>query len=279
MTRANSPKKSTTVAANSVSDVPPNGIVGVPASNFGLGGQNFHTPPADVTQKVLSAKVSEIKNSPALPIYRNLSAKMSKDIRVENPKFENIDRRVKIGATERKIGVSVDENLRQERIYGNRPAIERKSNTETIKGSLEARPETRDTGAVKRLPRSSRQISENSKKEESASDDNKIRATGGKSDDGRQNAPVRKPREDDRDIRPAPPVYIPPPPKRERKERIEPPVKEQQRREDAPPKREEPRDQPPPPREDRPSERKPAPPAIESRKAKEEAKEETKDKR
>jgi len=259
--------------------IPQKGVVSVEVSNFGREKKGFRTAPPEIARKVLTEMPSEVKSPPNLPTYRDLSGRISKDIRVEKPKLEKIDSQVKTGAIERKIGVSMDENLRQERVYENRPLIERNSNTEEIKGRDEVRPEIRDTGAVKRLPRavikSDTEDSEIKKAppRESPPDSFPTRSRSGKSEDG-EDTPVYKPREKNRDRDQSPSIDIPPP-RQEREERPLPPPDKEEPRSEPPPKRDEQRIQPPselPTREKKPQEREPSPPLNERKKGKEDEK-------
>ncbi|MFN2392216.1 MAG: DUF6600 domain-containing protein [Pyrinomonadaceae bacterium] len=258
-----------------VDSIPPKGVVGVLASDFGREKKVFLTAPPEVARRVLSETPSEIKNPPNLPTYKDLSNRISRDIRVENPKLETIDSQINTGAIGRKTGVSMDENLRQERIYGNRPLIERNPNTEEVKSRDEARPEIRDTGVVKRLPRSViRQddekfdVKEAPSREIPSEGNPTSRSRREKLEERREDAPVYKPRKNNRDEEL-------PSPRHEREERSQPPPKVEEPRSEPPPRREEHRIKPPselPTPEKKPQERQPSPPLNEGRKGKEDLK-------
>ncbi len=234
--------------------IPQSGVVSVPLSEFGRSRDNFRPAPLETAKKALAASASEIRTPPPLPTLRDLNGRVSREIRAEPPQNERVETRIKTGAAERKIGASMNEQLRTERIYGNRPPIERKSNTELKSGS-EMNPPLRDTGAVKRVPRSTYQQEENNSETKYSAPREispPVRSTGGKSEDTNEVRPVRKQRGGENEISPAPPTYEPP--RREKREvRPSPPISEPA------PKREEPR-QPPPPRNDSPPKREPTPP-------------------
>ncbi|CAN5458345.1 hypothetical protein BH18ACI1_BH18ACI1_03170 [soil metagenome] len=238
------------------SKVPQTGVVSVPAIEFGRG-KDFRIAPPEVAKKVLSETPSEIRNPPPLPTLKNLNGKMSNEIRAESPKFERVETQVKTGAIDRKIGVSMDEKLHTERIYGDRLPVEKNPNTE-IKSEVEATPLIRDTGAVKRQPRSTiRQTDDNSETNNSTQKEifPPIRSTGGKSDNSR---PIYKPRKEDEDVQPVPP----------RKER-QPPIQESESpRSNPTPKRDEPpapKSEPPPRKSEPQPEQKHAPPLNEGK--------------
>jgi hypothetical protein len=227
--------------------VPPSGVVAVEASDFGKGTRSIRPAPIEVAKKALSKMPFENENPP-LPDYRNVKGKMNREILAENPRNEQIGMQVKTGATERKIGVPVDENLRKERIFGNRPPLERAPPGEEAREN-QGETETRDTGAIKRLPRQIiRQDEGDAETRKSApreilSNDFPTRSRGGKTNEESDGTPASKPRNKVREI--SPPMSAPP----EREERKqhrqlppqeEPPPKQEQPREAKPPQREQP---------------------------------------
>lgn len=237
--------------------VPPTGVVAVEANEFGRGTKGVRAASFDVAKKALSKAAFE-NETPPLPDYRNAKNKMSREISVENPPNEQIVARVKTGATDRKVGVPVDENLRKERIFGNREPFE---TTPPIGETKEnpAKPEMRDTGAVKRAPRPSPAQSDDgtdarkSRRREFPSDDFPARSGSGKTNDQSDDNPVFKPRNRAKEM---PPVSAPPeqqrqerPESKERRQispqpepapRAEPPSKREQPREAKPPQPEKP---------------------------------------
>ena len=237
-------------------DVPPSGVVAVNAKNFGKGKgkDDFWVAPPELAEDVLSKSPSEIKNPPILPPHRESKDKTG---------FERVERQVKTGATDRKIGISMDDKLRKERFYGNRPPIDRSPPNES-KENKEVTTEKRDTGAVKREPRPIvRQDNiytdpSKSPPREATNEDAPIRSTGGKSDNERSNKPDRKPRENTENREKPPPSYSPPN-KRDSEEKPNEPPRHQ-----PPPRSESPKQEskPQPERKSepsRPSERKEKP--------------------
>lgn len=164
--------------------VPPTGVVAVDANKFGKGKKDFKIAPPEVAKKVLEKSPLEIEHTPFLPEYKDFD-KVSKENLVENPRTERVARQT--GASDRKTGVSMDDKLRKERIYGNRPPIDRSPPNEA-KDDSEVKTEKRDTGAVKREPRpivrQDNIYSDPSKSppQKAPSDDEQVRPTGGKSD-------------------------------------------------------------------------------------------------
>ena len=266
--------------------IPAMGVVTVDASSFGTGKSNFRIAPVDLAKKVLSETPSAAVKPPMLPTFKELNGNVSKEILVPNPRNTRTETQIKTGATERASGVSTGENLRRERILGNRPPIEKSPAAET-NGGLESASPIRNTGAVKRQPRGeSPSGGETPVRQPDGSGDlqntDKVRSTGGNNKSEGENQPIRKPRirsNDDREI--SPPIYNPPPreerierqqPQQPRRERQEEPVRQEPQREEprieAParvePRREEPRPQPQPKQEPPPPE-KPAAPSNETK--------------
>ncbi|CAN5467887.1 hypothetical protein BH20ACI1_BH20ACI1_30900 [soil metagenome] len=243
--------------------MPKSAVVSVAESEFGRG-KNFQKTPPELATKVLSKTPSEIQTPPVLPTRRDLNGKVGKEIRAESPKVGRLDSQVKTGAIDRKIGDSMDNKLRTERIYGDRAPV-RNPKTE-IKNDVGSTPQIRDTGAVKRVPRPIYKQEDNNSETKVSSPREMsppIRSTGGKSDDTKDAQPVFRPRKQrDDQIKISPPSYEPPPRSEKREVKPLPPSSEPS------PKRQEPRPQPPqseskpPPRkaEPTPIEKNPVPP-------------------
>lgn len=242
-------------------DVPPSGVVAVQANEFGRRTKNILPAPIDVAKKTLARTPLEIENPPALPNYRDLKGKFGAEILAEAPRNERVKMQIKTGATERTSGVPIDENIRRERVYGNRAPLER---TPPISGVNEnqVKPEMRDTGAVKRVliptPRQDDGSFERRKSlpreipPDSSPSRSKSVITSNESGDN----PVSKPRNKVREI-PPPPTSEPPEQQQEQQQRRErrplPPQQEPPRseppRSEPPPKQEQPREAKPPQRE------------------------------
>jgi len=240
--------------------VPPTGVVAVTAQNFGKGKGDFWIAPPELAQDVLSKSPSDIKDTPILPNHKDFKDKS--DILVENPRNERIERQVRTGASDRKIGVSMDDNLRKERIHGNRPPIDRSPPNES-KEKEEVIKERRDTGAVKREPRPIiRQDKNNSNFKESppreaASEDSPIRPRDRKPNTERNDKPADKPRDNNNDRQKPPPSYSPPQKRnREDEPRHQPPPRSD------PPK---PKADPQPPRQESKPRTEPQPPKQENK--------------
>ncbi len=232
-------------------DVPPTGVVAVNAKNFGKGKGDFWIAPPELAQDVLSKSPSEIKNPPILPNHKDFKGKADKDTLVENPRYERVERQVKTGATDRKIGVSMDDNLRKERIHGNRPPIDKSPPNES-KEEDAVKTERRHMGAVKREPRPIiRQDNNNSDRHkspprEAPSEDSPIRPRDRKPDTERNDKPVDKPRDNNNDRAKPPPSYSPPQ-KRDREEQPQEPPRHQPSPRSEPP---QPRAEPQPPKQE-----------------------------
>jgi hypothetical protein len=221
-------------------DVPPTGVVVVDAKSFGKGKKGFWIAPPELANDVLSKSPPEINNLPILPTHEDFKNKVD-SVRIE--------RQVRTGATDRKIGVSMDDNLRKERIHGNRPPIDRSPPNES-KEKEEVIKERRDTGAVKREPRPIiRQDNiytdpSKSPPQEAPSENSPIRPRDKKPDNERNDKPVHKPRDNNNDREKPPPSYSPP---------------DRQDREEQPRHQPPPRPEPPKPKAD------PQPPKQESK--------------
>ena len=257
---------------------PPTGVITVPASDFGRNKIKFDNAPSDLAVKALAVNPSKSIKPPALPTFKELNGDVSQDILVSNPKINRAETSIRTGATVRTSGASTGETLRNERIFGNRPPIEKAPGKENQTDGGDQTP-IRSTGAVKRQPRSEfpadnnqtpiRQLPTRETKENFPNGD-PIRQTGRvKTEDGGNSAPVKPRRE--REIRDLPPPVDTPPriereervekPRRERQQvpreeqpvRPEPPRREERRQEPVraePPHREEPVRQPPPPKQE-----------------------------
>jgi len=206
----------------------------------------------------------------ALPIYKELNGRIGKEIRVENPKFEKAELRVRTGATERIIGVPLDENLRKARVQGNRMPLERTPITEVKSGGTEAESAIRNTGAVKRPPRSVSSPSDNIEEVKQAprSKRNPIndfppRSTGENSEENpNEGASVYRPRENNRERQA--PLTEEPPQRPQRRERTTqpPPENEAEPSRPEPPLRREKLRPEPTVRESKPPEPEPLPPVV-----------------
>jgi hypothetical protein len=213
------------------------GVMRVPASEFGRGNEMFRVAPTDIAREVLSRSREEVKTPPILPTYGELDGNVSKEILVKDPIYKKTKPDVKTGATDREMGVSLDETLRKERIYGNRKPVD---NTNTETGTDDSG--RRGTGAVNRTPDI---ISPQNKDERS--DDNS----------------TANPQKRRTETKQTPPIYSPPtrvetkreepkyePPTKREKPKYEPPPRKEEPKYEPPPRREEPKYEPPPSRQE-----------------------------
>ena len=236
--------------------LPVNGVVTVAVSDFGRGNKKFLTAPTDVAKVVLKKSSDEIQTPPLLPTFKDLNGNVSTDILVKNPKYGKSEPRVTTGATDRQTGVSLDDELKKQRIYGNRSPV--RVNTPGITNKTDdADTNRRGTGAVTRPQRSIVKRGDDTK-----TDEPPVRNTQ-KTEDRTQSPPLISPpirREEPRKRAPEPkiepreePKSEPPPQKRE-EPRYEPPQKrrEEPKYEPPPQRREEPKYEPPPQRREEP---------------------------
>lgn len=230
-----------------------------------------------MAKRILSKTPFETDDAPRLPDLKELSGKINREIIVENSPNERVRPQVQTGAGERRDGGSINENLRKQRIYGNRLPVERTSSSEVKEDNGTA--ETRKTGAVKRLPPSEirQEQNGNSETQEKAPDNFPIRSRGGKNRGGENrdsennnSTPADNSRNKNTERRQMPPDAEPAQ-REERKEqqRQKPPEQEQPRSEQpqprVEPRPEPPREKPPqqeikPPREEKQPERRVDPP-------------------
>jgi hypothetical protein len=141
--------------------IPFEGVVELPAEEFGKQMRGNRTAPLGVAKQVLSKPIDdETQPPPLLPGYEQIKGRMSKDILIENPRIdEKQATQVRTGAsqTPRETGRSMNQKLENERIFGNRqPKI-----IQDIKPDNETKTdERRPTGAVNRRPPVKRDDSE-----------------------------------------------------------------------------------------------------------------------
>ncbi len=243
--------------------VPPGAVVSVDAKEFGKTRGGYVTPTLDTGKKILSG---ESQTPPILPDMKDLGNKVSKEILIENPRLPNTEK-VRTGAAERKTGVSLDEDLKRSKVFGNRQPVNTKTNPADTTGTgiiVNPNSDPRKTGAVTRAPEKREEpttpsFPQNRRREESQTPtQNPNRPTGGKEEsDERQSKPRSQPREESK----TPPIWVPnerprqeerkpDPVPRPREERQQPQPKREEPRQQPQPKREEPKQQPQPKRED-----------------------------
>ncbi len=246
--------------------VPPGSVISVDASGFGRDTKGYRPAPTTTAQTIITKTPETIDSPPILPDMKDLNGKVSRDILIESPQIITKDENVKIrtGASDRKDDSgSIDEKLRQTRIYGNRPPVQEnlpQSETKTVTSGDERndRNETRKTGAVVRPERPQ----DGGDSPVKIRRDTPVFSPRNDSDDKKEERePVRTRRNDENQ---SPPIYVPPTP-REEKPRYDPPPREEKPRYDPPPRPREERPQPPPPKREEPrqeEERKPSQPPL-----------------
>ena len=244
--------------SNKFRGLPPNSVVAVDQSDFGRGKTKFRTAPLDVAKQTLLKKGDQINDTPILPVYKDLNGDVSRDIIVQNPRNPKFDRQVKIGASVRKTGDSVDEQLRQKQVYGNRQPILQPNNNGDDNNS------GRRTGAVKRIDKTNIQaepvspgiIQPNSvppRRIRKNSEERRIEEPSPPQKSERKQSPpvVEYPSKDTRiqpnERRQPPPREQPPnnpPPPVEPKQRVEPPAPKVEPPREVPPPKSEPKTDP-----------------------------------
>lgn len=226
--------------------VPGGGVVTIDASEFGRGQKNFITAPPTLANQVLGKIPDDTQSPPLLPTFKELNGNVSKQILVENPRYDNTQPQTKTGATERIKGKPLDEKLMETKVYGDRTPSPRIIIDES--GKIVSSPETRSTGAVgrTRLPDTTKVDANDSSPDSNTKPETRntrtgfpTRPTGGTSGETKNDSPpIRSPKED-RDDNQSSPTDVP-----ERKQ--EPPVRQAppERKIEPPRERQEPKQQP-----------------------------------
>ena len=233
--------------------VPMGGVVTIPGGSFGTGKGDIRKAPPEIAKGILAKDPEDINTIPRLPRLGDISNKIGGTIRVEKPIRPRLETKVPTGATERKIGKPVDDELRTTRVLGKRPPpVQSDPSSSQSPRVDQGGMKLPDTGAVGRpvklpdsntLPVRTVPRSSDGPKGEMPKMDLPRNDTPRKSVEPRIDPPRR----------PVEPRTDPPPradpPKREEPKYTPPPKQEQPRYE--PPRREEPR-QPPPPKQEQP---------------------------
>lgn len=229
--------------------IPPGAVISVNEKEFGRQTKGYTTPPLATGKEILTKIPDETKTPPILPDYKDLDGKVSKEILIENPR-QTKSETVKTGATERTPGVSMDEDLRRQKIFGNRQPVQPNNQEVKVNPNNE---EPRKTGAVNRpvvkQPNNDTQQTPDYKPNNPRSNQN----------DDNQQKPVYRPKQNE-EIR-TPPIYEQPQPKQQEERRPQPRIVPQPRQEQEKP-REQPRPQPQPknePKNEPQPEKKPSP--------------------
>lgn len=249
--------------------VPPLSVVAVDASAFGRETKGYQVLPAATAKQVIEKTPDIIKTPPILPEYKDLDGKVSRDILIEKPQIVKSQTVVKTGASDRKDGVSMDNELRKTKILGNRAPLENNIQVKTGGNGSESSGGTRKTGAVERPV-----VRENVESTPKTRRDTTYPQSFPQTGSGNSRDRETKPRRDDSDNQ-SPPIYSPPPrqdntpryeppkPRQDNTPRYEPPPRQDNTPRYEPPPRNDnpkPRNDPPPPRNDNPK-----PPPSESK--------------
>ncbi|HEX8737038.1 MAG TPA: DUF6600 domain-containing protein [Pyrinomonadaceae bacterium] len=226
--------------------IPPGAVVTVAKEQFGNQTRGAKTAPLDVAKLVLSKDPDKmIKEVPPLPVGIDRKTALRNEIIIEKPRVKS-EPVAKTGVVERKVGVAMDEEIRQKKVFEDRKPVNRQNGVEPVKSTMESNggnTEIRKTGAVERAPvrPAIRQDETNNNGNQKPRTENPVRPP------RNNDQQVVKPRRDENQT----PVYVPPP-REETRERPRPP--EPVRNE---PRNERPREEPKP--EPRREESKPAP--------------------
>ncbi len=128
--------------------VPPGGVVGVDARDFGKRGREIRRMPREVAETVIAAKTND--QIPELPKREEVRRGMSRDILAERPTRDIASAQARVGTIKRTGVQPLDKELRTTRILGGRPLREAPT---TEMSATDARPivtEARPTGIFER---------------------------------------------------------------------------------------------------------------------------------
>jgi len=262
--------------------VPLNGVIAVSASQFGRDRRGFNAAPLEIARTAIAKTPDIIDTPPVLPTYKELNGRVSREILSAPPTIARIETQIKTGATDRKSEGSMDGELRNSRIYGNRPPVPVKTDETETRTAKDRDSETRRTGAVVRSEtREGNPETVKPKRPSFAPRNDSQNNSDDQNSEKQENRKPVRPRRDDNDAKQPPPVSTPPIEEQRERRRTPPmqsPRSERPKSEEPryqPPGREEPRPQPPPPKREEPptksepkEDRKPSPPLNESRKNK-----------
>lgn len=130
--------------------VPRSGVVSIAKDAFGSSRRSTRRPTITVADTVLTRKPIVVDSPPLIPTYGDVTKKDGKDIFVKDNRRIVTKRQVRVGASDRKVGTSLDETLRRKTIYGNRTprTTNRNSDTKRVGTSIETK--SRGTGVFDR---------------------------------------------------------------------------------------------------------------------------------
>ncbi len=211
--------------------VPSNGVVAVGAKEFGTGRHGVRTAPPVIAGEALSRLPTIAQD---LPDYGQVNRRITREISTDKPKSDDGNKRMQVGAADRKTDAPLDRELRNTRMFGGRPPAKQTDTGSTKTTDFSSR-EPRNTGAVERpsvreMPRKQPPTFDRSPRETREPKETPATRPPVFDSQPKENPPVRQPRND--------------PPQREDNPRSEtPPAKQPPPREAKPP-RESPKPQP-----------------------------------
>lgn len=257
-------------------------ISGVQADKFGKGGATISTPPLDVARRVVTAE-PVMGKLPVQPSNTNSDVTVAKDrviVKEERPNVQGAKTspmEIRTGAAQRKPGISLDEELKNDRVYKGREPVGPPTKTDVGVGN----GGVPNTGAVKRPDNPVQPATQPSNADNKGERPIERRPrqglpaqttppnnSGNKSDSGNNEqkppvyTPQTKPRQEP--TKQDPPRYDPPPridpPKRDTPPpRYDPPPRNDPPVRNDPPPRSEPKQSPPPQKSEPPPQKQDSP--------------------
>ena len=242
--------------------VPPTGVISIPADSFGVSRRIGAIAPPEMANTILKKIDAGDRTPVELPTYQAVRTKIARDISTTPPEVvRNRNFGVRVGASDRKIDVPLDQDLRRTRILGDRQPLPQP--VERVVPANDGAAPPRRTGAVTRdpMPRRDPQVSPVERRTDTPpvvtpKPDVPRREIPRPSDDTPRvdQMPRRDPPKPREDAPRRDPIKVP---------RQETPRPEPQPRRDPPKPREDAPRKDPPRRESSPPERKSAPPKTE----------------
>ena len=230
--------------------IPPTAVVGVPASDFGRDKQIGSVLQQDIAKKMLNERPDDERVPPALPTMSDLNGKVAQGIRSAKQPAIAESPAVRIGATDRRDGGPLDQDLRRLRMMGGREPAAPSSGGSDTRITRDDGESTRKTGAVSRppvrrepavvLPDTTppvREVPANRQKTRDDRDVEPVRQPAYEPPREKQREPVREPSKQPSYEPPKPPRDDPPKPSRHESP---PPKPEPSRRSDPPPQKSSP---------------------------------------
>lgn len=130
--------------------VPPNGVVSIPATDFGRLAKGNLMPPLNVANGVLARVPTVTPTGPVLPVYADVRDRGARDVNVSRPRITNSENNARTGAAVRRPDAPLDQELRSTRMLGGRPPL--MTNRDPAFTAIPGANIIRPTGAVERRP-------------------------------------------------------------------------------------------------------------------------------